>query len=286
MSALLERSRVADRLLVAPETVGPLIRETAAEELPTRRDLLLQALLHLPRIAGADGAVSLRAARSEIERQRELRASELAPLASLAKVPSSPPSLSELAIEVVEPDLAETVLGNFHYLRSYRSDSVSVGAFHRDRLVALCAVAPLDIPELASQLTITSLDEAAVVTRVFAFDWAPRNVISYLLARIGRSSGLANDRLLVTYLNPNLGFTGASLKAANWQQIGTEVGTRYAYLDGRYITDRRLAELESAGIARVEYSRMWLRPLLVYGRDGRHSRDTNPSPFIARRPRH
>jgi hypothetical protein len=91
--------------------------------------------------------------------------------------------------------------------------------------------------------------------------------------------------LLITYLNPNLGFTGASYKASNWHVIGIELGNRYAYLDGRYITDRRLAALARDELARVEYSQMQFRPLLIYGRDRRRSSQRlEPTPFLVDRP--
>jgi hypothetical protein len=37
-----------------------------------------------------------------------------------------------------------------------------------------------------------------------------------------------------------MGFTGSSYRASGWEQIGIEPGTKYRYIDGRYITDREL----------------------------------------------
>ena len=74
------------RIAVAPATLAPLTRANAGE-LPTSRDLLVQALLYLPRLAHADGTVSFSDATDEIERLRTLRAYELAPLRALAAAP-------------------------------------------------------------------------------------------------------------------------------------------------------------------------------------------------------
>jgi len=159
---------------------------------------------------------------------------------------------------------AAAVLGHFHYLRSPREDSVNVAAVYSGRIAAICSISRLDLPLIEQQLPVMR-GEAAVISRVFAFDWAPRNTISYLLARAERyaSREQGEIRMLLTYVNPNLGFTGASYKAANWLPLGCETGTRYAYLDKRYITDRRVCQLARADRLRVEYSRMPLRPLVL-----------------------
>jgi len=228
---------------------------------------LLQALLHLPRVAGSDGSIDVDLAAAEIARLRARRAAELAPLQWMAEPPPETPSLAELEVRVIAQRDAEPVLAHFHYLRSFRDDSVSVAALYDDRIVALCSVSPLDVPALARKLPIMSFQEAAVVSRVFAFDWAPRNVISFLLARTEVSEAVNSDvTMLLTYINPNMGFNGASYKAANWIELGLETGTRYAYLHGDYITDRRISTLPPSELRLVEFSQMRLLPLQVLGR--------------------
>jgi hypothetical protein len=292
MTTFLKSPLVRALVHVEPATVEALVQVQAAERgfgektvLPTQRDLLLQSLIHLPRIAGRDGNVSKGAAAREIRRQWELRHDELTPLAALAAAPTEPPGLESLSVEIIAADAAQPILAHFHYLRSFRPGSVNVAALYQGRIVALCSLSPLDLPELAQRLPITSLGEAAVVSRVFAFDWAPRNIVSYLLARVGQVAGLSDTRMLITYLNPNLGFTGASYRAANWRTIGVEKDTCYAYFRGRYITDRRLAQLSASERAHVEFSRMRLAPLVIYGRfkDQRLAARVN-QPFAA--PRH
>jgi hypothetical protein len=256
------------RIEVIPAAVEPLIPLTQEGELPSSRDLLLQSLLHLPRLATLDGTVGVDEAVPEIERLRALRAAELAPLHMLASPPDVVPGLHDLRIGVADAAAAESIIGTFHYLRSFRADSVTIGAYHNERVAALCSISPLDLPHIADHLPAVRLSEVAVVSRVFAFDWAPRNTVSYLLARIEKA-GIAPERgvrLFLTYLNPNLGFSGASYRAANWVPLGREAGTRYAYLDAQYITDRQVARLSATDRARVQYSQMPLRPLLLFCR--------------------
>jgi hypothetical protein len=254
-------------IAVEPEGVAPLIPVTRPGELPTSRDLLLQALLHLPRIARPDGTVEIVEARDEIERLRAIRAEELAPLRGLAQAPEVLPKLSDLEVRLLGRDVVAPVLSHFHYLRSLREDGVTVGVLYTGRIVALCTVSPLDLPVIAAKLPVLPA-EGAVVSRVFVFDWAPRNIVSYLLARTETCRFVADEdvRMLLTYVNPNMGFTGASYRAANWLPLGLETGTRYAYLDGRYITERQLQTLPPRMRGRVEYSRMPLRPLVLFCR--------------------
>src|SRR4051812_42659145 len=192
-----------------------------------------------------------------MERLRDEPQVDLGPLRSITEPPPHVPPLGELAVRHVPADRADHILQHFHYLRSPRRDAITIAALHRGRIAALCSLSPLDLGYIAARLPVP---DVAVVSRVFAFDWAPRNVVSYLLARAER---MDDARVLLTYLNPNMGFTGASYKASNWLPFGIEPGPRYASLDRRYITDRELARLSAADLARIEYSRMPLRPLVL-----------------------
>ncbi len=274
-------------VVVSVAGIRPLVPPQTETWLPTSRDLLLQALLHLPRLATAGGNIDVDLAAAEIDRLQARRAAELAPLRSLAAPPPELPSLAELEVRIIDRQAAEPVVAHFHYLRSFREDSINVAALYKRRVVALCSVSPFDLPALARRLPIDSFNEAAVISRVFAFDWAPRNVISFLLARAEDSKALNNHvRMLLTYLNPNLGFNGASYKAANWRHLGLETGTRYAYLHGEYVTDRRLASLSPFERTSIEYSQMRLLPLQVLGRfieKGRSRAHPKLPPFVVQR---
>ena len=156
-------------------------------------------------------------------------------------------------------------LSHFHYLRSVRQDSIFVGAFYKGQLAAVCSVSPLDLPSVIEQLPIANSAQGAVISRVFAFDWAPRTSSPTCWhAPSAPILPVREDvRILLTYLNPNMGFTGASYRAANWMIVGHETGTRYAYLNERYITDRQANALTPEVRPEVRYSRMPLLPLAL-----------------------
>lgn len=208
------------------------------------RETLVRLLLHLPREADADGFAPPAAARAEGERLAARLAARTAAHAGWQQPPpGGVPELDELALAPIDERVARVVLERFHYLASFRHGSEHYGAFAGDRLAAMFTVSPLDVATIAARLPDgVEPADVAVLARVFAFDWAPPNALSFMLARLMRvlRQRAAPPRLIVTYLNPNVGFTGASYRAANWLPWGREHGTRYAYLDRDYVTDREL----------------------------------------------
>jgi len=199
------------------------------------RSLHLQALLQLPRVADRRGIVPAAIADALLH---DL-AGEL-PGATEWLVRRSASWLGSLHFREIDDALARDVMERFHCLRSPRTD----GRGYRlttdaGRLVALCVSSPLDVAHLCDLLALhgRSNDGARVVSRVFALEGAPKNSISYLLSRVARAEARRGVTDFVTYVNPNMGFTGSSYRASGWLLLGNEPGTTYRYLDGRYITD-------------------------------------------------
>jgi hypothetical protein len=244
-------------------------------------EVFVRLLLHLPRDADARGMVESRLAARESERV----ARDLAAATDRYSAWQAPPAAGALdvgAIDLVSASeaTARVVLERFHYLSSFRPGSEHLAGVLRDgdeeRLVALLTISALDVPTIAARLPRNvEPDRVAVLSRVFAFDWAPRNTLSFLMARAVRTlrNRAKPPRLLVTYLNPNVGFSGASYRAANWVLWARESGTRYAYLDGRYTSDRELLRrfgstdadaLDADRDGKLTFSKMPLRPLDLY----------------------
>lgn len=235
------------------------------------RPLHLQALLQLPRLADVCGFVPSTMADSLLtELARELPEKD----EWLVQDAVSSPRL--LHFHDIEAEKARDIMRRFHYLRSPRTDGRTYGlSTDAGHLVALCVSSPLDVALLRGLLAEHNrpTETARVVSRVFAFEGAPSNTISYMLSRAAREERKLGVTDLVTYVNPNMGFTGSSYRASGWQSLGTEPGTKYRYLDGRYITDRELAagsgEYDDEGFRRLfglrfAVSVMRLSPLIVF----------------------
>lgn len=256
-----------------------LVDKIARDEDVPGRALLLRSLTHLPRLARADATVSVAAAASAI--------------ASIAAViphtpawhsrpfPSTTPlDASHCHFAHVPETQAERILRDFHYIGFHRPDSNYYGLYceiDQPLPSVLVVSSPFDVESLNELLpaSIAPLD-VRIISRVFAFDDAPRNGISYTLARAARRERHREyAELLLTYVNPNLGFTGVSYKASGWELLGEDSSFTYRYLDGRYITDRRLSEsfatcddneLSRLLDGRYSPTRMPLAPLLVFAR--------------------
>ncbi len=249
------------------EAVDSVARVTGRPARPVH----LQSLLQLPRLANADGVLPLSTVRSVMADI----AAELPPTPqwTVQEVYESP---RQLAVRRLEAEAVEDVFSRFHYLRSPRTDGRTYGLMAATgELVAVCVSSPVDVDGLFGLLEQNHRpsETTRVISRVFAFEGAPRNSLSYLLARVSTAEAIAGITDFLTYVNPNMGFTGSSYLASGWKSIGVQAGTRYRYLDERYITDRQLAKLLGKHTD-VEYSRiagarfavssMPLAPLLVF----------------------
>jgi hypothetical protein len=195
-------------------------------------------------------------------------------------VPIGPFLLSDLSFEVIDAACASIVFTSLHYLRSARAGSLNFALVDPiSRLpVSLCSVSRLEWKcvrnHISSQFTIPA-ERIWEISRVYSIDRAPANTISYLLAKVRahlRRDTVTAD-LLVTSVDPNLGFTGSSYRAANWQQWMTVKARPYLYERGRYITPRQLrerygtsnpAELQTQYPGRFEQSRARLLDSLIY----------------------
>jgi hypothetical protein len=224
-----------------------LVSKTAHSVGVEPRPLAVRALLQLPRIASYTGWMT----RQEVERELNISANRLRLDVSAARghVPREDFALCDLAFEEIESSRALPVLRSLHYLRSARPGSLFFALVDPvDRLpVALCSLSPLQWKcvgsRIRSQFAIPP-QRTWDVSRLYSVDNAPRNAISMLLSRVRtymRHTRFSAD-LLVTAVDPNLGFTGCSYRAANWQQWMTVRARPYLYENGRYVSLRQLRE--------------------------------------------
>ena len=119
--------------------------------------------------------------------------------------PAVSPILKRSLFGEVTDSQAKVVLENFHYLRSYRYESQHFGLLWEDqgqsRLMAMATLSPFDLSHLEPLIVgKAEPSEVTVLSRVFAFDWAPRNTISYLLSRLIHQIDDPNVELAHPYL--------------------------------------------------------------------------------------
>ena len=255
-------------LLENAEALKAAVMQVAFATGIQERELEKQLLLHLPRFTPGElakpGCIRAEAERLA-GRWRQLRA----PYECWADQPRIVGfDKSALKAAPCDQELARVIHERFHYLGSFRAGH-HLALFAAEPAgvpMALVTVSPMDISHLRPLFPAKSdRSKVRVVSRLFAFDWAPRNSVSFLLGQAAKwvRDGWPEVETLLTYINPNLGFTGASYEAANWADF-VDVPAKYAYLEGNYITFRKLKSLSSHRRQEATYSQYELAPLKIF----------------------
>lgn len=261
------------------------------------RHALRRLLLHLPRLA-SDRLADPHTLSDESRRIAAQVSSRRAELGADLRAPRGVRDVRELVLGAVARDVALEIHRTLHYLESPR-EGLHFGLYsrageHPANLHALFTLSPLDVPHLIQRLPDGIASSGALVlSRLFAFAGAPANTLSFGLSLLARtlSRTMPGIRLLLTYLNPNLGFTGGAYRAANWVGFGTESKQGYLYRNGLYVTEREAlahsSESQRAGYV-MERSRLGLRPLELYAlalasRSPRATTDAARPSFVTRR---
>ncbi|HUS11311.1 MAG TPA: hypothetical protein VMZ30_12670 [Pyrinomonadaceae bacterium] len=263
------------------DLIGEYSLSSMLAEVPTvdSSSLLKQLSLHLPRLETRqiyDKESVLREAERLAKRLQSLRAPFLNRIPCITQTSIS---LSDLHFCTVQDDIARSILDSFHYILSYREHSNHFGLRLKSSSewpMVMVSLSQFDLKNVESALTKKNgqVASALVLSRVFAFPVAPRNCFSFLMAKVREwvAENHPEIEVLVTYVNPNVGFSGASYKADNWSLIGEEHGTRYLYLDDDYKTERFFYAhfhqpanlLLSSHGSRVSASKHELKPLKIF----------------------
>lgn len=211
------------------------------------RALAVRTLLQLPRVARRDGELP----RTAVEAEAVVSAQELAEDHAAFRLrwgwPLPGVPLGDLRFGRLDDELATDLFDRLHYLRQHRAGSVTYGLVDPGSglPLAVCSVSPLEWRKAASLFRSTfGVPPEAVrdLSRVYAFDGAPAYSISLLLSKVRRDLARAKPEvaLLSTVVDQNLGFTGSSYPAANWQLWLTARPRPYLYVDGRCRSPRQL----------------------------------------------
>jgi hypothetical protein len=171
---------------------------------------------------------------------------------------------SEVHFAACSIEIAQAIYEKFHYIGACREGVAHLGLFHDsfpEIPMALMTLSEMDIQHL-SHLFEDEANQALVVSRSYAFDWAPRNSISFLTSRVKEwvRRSAPSTRLLFTYVNPNLGFKGTSYDASGWRVFGWK-DTRYRYFHDNYVTYRDMLRLSPHERRQITTSRVKLAPL-------------------------
>lgn len=212
------------------------------------QDIYPRLMLQMYRTADANGIVSQSDAYREMRRQL-FRLTEVYSRhrdGCSKKQQICVKDLRRVHFDKLDENLSQWVFGELHYLESWRpnADFFALRDLETDCLLAACAVSELRWAEVAALLFgkyDAERNSILDLSRVYAFPWAPRNVISKLLSYVSK---YARDSygadFLTSVVDHNLGFSGASYRASNWVATGFLERTPYRYVDHRFRTAGQL----------------------------------------------
>jgi hypothetical protein len=219
------------------ENIFSQARERSIDPLTLRTQLLL----HLPRLVTADRFPSEWDIQREILAVSDFLEENQRPYAQWLKQPETPIALSDLEFVSLDAEIAKIYHETLHYIGSYRpGQHFAFLDRNSGRIVCIGSVANFDLNHAGEQIA-RDVDARSVfvLSRFFAFRWAPQNTFSYFHGKLRLQLIKEFDaKLMFSFINPNLGFNASSHKGAHWERFAYEKGTRYMYLDGRYQTMR------------------------------------------------
>jgi len=145
---------------------------------------------------------------------------------------------------------AKEILERFHYIGSYRKNSIHLGFYYEvskgvENLMGIITFSRYDFTIEPYNIFINfKRHEILNLSRLYTFDWAPFNTTSYFLSQGIKyiKKYFPNIRCLTTCVNPNIGHSGTSYKASNWIEVAQFLGSPYLFLNGKPVTIRKLAE--------------------------------------------
>ena len=212
-------------------------RERAIDPLTLRSQLLL----HLPRLVTADDFPGESDIQQEILAVSDFLEERQRPYAQWLQQPERPIALGDLEFISLDTDTAKIYHESLHYVGSYRpGQHFAFRDKNSGRIVCIGSVASFDLKHAEEKIApYVDPRSVSVLSRFFAFRWAPKNIFSHFHGKLRLQLMKEHDtKLMFSFINPNLGFNASSHKGAHWTVFAREEGTRYMYLDGRYRTMR------------------------------------------------
>jgi hypothetical protein len=146
--------------------------------------------------------------------------------------------------------LAKQILEKYHYIGSYRKQSLHLGLFYKvtdqdERVMGLITFSKYDFRIKPYGLfSLFKEREILNLSRLYTFDWVPYNTTSYFMSQAIKYLKESRPKIkcLITCANPNTGHGGASYRASNWLEIAQFDGAPYLFLDNKNVTIRHLFE--------------------------------------------
>lgn len=255
------------RRIIAP-MLDEILTQVAIAYNLSERSLRSVVLLHLPQFSfeHLNNKLFLHNEVVDIAQQIKLQQHGFEDWANRQTIDSF--KTADFRTTLVSEQIAQDLLVRFHYLRSAHAGE-SIGIYRKSDAIptALVTMSPMNVTVLQQYVPGNEMNDARLLSRMFAFEWAPRNSISYLLGQVTRWMKLHHPHVhtFLTFVNPNVEFTGSSYRASNWGLVGS-YPAQYRYFEGKYISARMFYGLRQNALSSVQvsFAQYDLQPLEVW----------------------
>lgn len=155
-------------------------------------------------------------------------------------------NLRSCSIKIIEEDISHFFHRAYHYLCSPRQGEFHLGLRAESESTALYGImtfSKFDLYHMNDSIPF-GIDptQVLVLSRQISLGPCRLNTWSFGFGRACRwlREHSPTTKMLLTYLDPNIGYRGAGYHATNWAMFGHEHKTRYLFLDGNHVTNREM----------------------------------------------
>jgi hypothetical protein len=168
------------------------------------------------------------------------------------------------SLETLDAATVDEEMGRYHFLGYGRSEGLHLGLRSKEGAGTLLAVATfsnwdIDHANLALGQLGVDRSEVLVLARLLSVSGG-RITLSQFIAQLVRwvRRELPHIKIITTYCNPNAGHYGTVYRGANFLPLCAEEHPFIPFLDGEYVSPRKLAELRR--LEGLEHCERVIRP--------------------------
>jgi len=150
----------------------------------------------------------------------------------------------DITMREVNLKLAKKLLTKYHYSHTWPNTSIVLGFYFRSKLLGLISYGVGANNNLISSICKgVRADEGFELVRLFAFDWAPKNIESFMIARSIEyiQENYPKIKILVSFADPKQGHIGTIYQAANWLYTGKSKDDYFFRVKGKLMHPRTVS---------------------------------------------
>ncbi len=174
----------------------------------------------------------------------------------------------DIIVKELNLKLAKKIILGNHYSHSWPNTSVALGYYARNKLLGVvCFGVGANKSLIPSVCRGVRADEGYELVRLFAFNWAPRNIESFMISQSIKylQKNYPHIKVLVSFADPAQGHLGIIYQATNWLYTGKGDGEFFFKHKGRIIHPRTLSDYPKDKRMKIRHN-----PKNKVWKDGKH----------------